>query len=802
MRINKIILPVAAASLLLTGCDDNMMSWGTPEGHHPVTTADIPLAVKEAIANYDDIKVYATQYTPNLIVGLGFGADAYIQGGTYKELTDANFQMVTPGNAMKMDAVVTNAGGLNFATIDKMIEAMPADMKLYGHNFIWHTQQRQTYLKSLIAPTLVVETDSDIQPLFSGDASDFNGGTTGGWGSWGSNKESVEVVSGEGVDGTPCAVLKNKGDGDAWSAQFAYTFDTPLDPNTEYTIRFKAKSTVAAGYLQFQYQNSQTYGSQGGYHDFEIGNEWTTFEFSFTPSANDADRIILNFGKVGATYYIDNIEFGTKVEETMENVMAGDASDFEGGTNGGWGCWGGNNPTSAVSGEGEGHNGGLCLILSNPSDGGSGNAWKAQCAYTFDTPLQQNKKYIIQFYAKSTSAAGVIQFQYQNGTTYGSQGGYHSFNIGTDWILCEYEFNMPNDDVDRILLNFGEVAADYYVDDIKFGLSKNQDTEAAGAKIVRFTKNSRSLKAPRKAKSYYILKSDEEKREALLGAMDMWIKGMADHLKEKNVVPYGYDVINEAIADGANTPRGFNNIFNGEDKAPVESETDGLSLNWADNHFYWGYYINDYAIQAFRKARAYLPKETKLFINDYNLETSPGKREAFIKFAQDIDAANGSPIVDGLGTQMHLTLSVAEDDDLNTQIDKFMAQVDESLTALAATGKLIRITELDISIGKNLNAKNLEAQAEAYRRVFESYKRIIPEAQQSGITIWTLSDNPDEHVYWLPDQNPNLWDANYKRKWAYKGVCDGIAGEDLGLKFSGDDYKTYYEKNNVADLKK
>ena len=53
--------------MLLTGCDDNMMNWATPEGHNAVSSAEIPLAVKEVIANYDDIKVYAGQHTPNLI---------------------------------------------------------------------------------------------------------------------------------------------------------------------------------------------------------------------------------------------------------------------------------------------------------------------------------------------------------------------------------------------------------------------------------------------------------------------------------------------------------------------------------------------------------------------------------------------------------------------------------------------------------------------------------------------------------------------------------------------------------------
>ena len=45
---------------------------------------------------------------------------------------------------------------------------------------------------------------------------------------------------------------------------------------------------------------------------------------------------------------------------------------------------------------------------------------------------------------------------------------------------------------------------------------------------------------------------------------------------------------------------------------------------------------------------------------------------------------------------------------------------------------------------------------------------------------------------------PNLFDKDYKCKWAYKGFCDGIAGEDLGLKYGGEEYKAFYEKNNVS----
>ena len=807
MKINKIFIPVVASAMLLTGCDDQLMEWGKPADHADVTSSEIPLAVKEVIANYDNIKDYAQQNTPNMLIGIGMGADLYINNANGEgNLANANYQIFTPGNAMKNDAIMGNSGSLNFATVDKLIEALDGNMKLYGHNFFWHTQQNQSYLKSLIAPTLVVESDGDIANVLSGDASDFNGGSTGGWGSWGSNKESAEVVSGAGQDGSAALVLKNKGDGNAWEAQCAYTFNDYLEMNKTYVIKFKAKSTSPAGELQFQYQNGSTYGSQGGYNSFTVGTDWQTFQYEFTiDKYDDVNRIILNFGKVGATYTIDDIQFGLKQDDPMENVMAGDASDFEGGTTGNWGSWGSNKESAEVE-EGAGYNNSKGLALKNKGDG---NAWEAQCAYTFDDALQEGKKYIIQFYAKSTSAAGELQFQYQNGTTYGSQGGYNTFSVGTDWVKCEFTFTPAYDDANRIILNYGKVSGTYYIDNIKFGLAKDQNAAARGIQYIQAS-NGKARKVTRASRKYYVLKSAAEKQAALEGAMEAWVSGVAKHLAEKNVVPYGYDVINEPIADGSNKYRGIDEgIFGGTwtedeqtmyDAAPVETEADGLTLNWGNNHWYWGYYVKDYPVKAFQLARKYLPAETKLFVNDYNLETSPNKLDALIKFVKDIDEKNGTPIVDGIGTQMHVSLSCSDDAEKNAaNIAALKEKVDAMFKTIAATGKLVRVTELDLSLGTSSPSSNqYKAQSDAYRMIMESYKANVPASQQSGITIWSLSDNEAEHEYWLKDQVPNLFDKDYKRKWAYKGFCDGIAGEDLGLKYGGNEYKAYYEKNNVS----
>ena len=653
MKINKIIIPVVASAMLLTGCDDQIMQWGKPADHADVTKAEIPLAVKEVIANYDNIKDYAQQYTPNMKIGIGMGADLYANNENGEgDLANANYQVFTPGNAMKNDAIMGNSGSLNFATVDKLLAALDGNMQLYGHNFFWHTQQNQTYLKSLIAPTLVVESDGDVANVLSGDASDFNGGSTGGWGSWGSNKKDAGVVAGAGQDGTAALVLENKGDG---------------------------------------------------------------------------------------------------------------------------------------------------------------NAWEAQCAYTFDDALQGGKKYIIQFYAKSTSAAGELQFQYQNGSTYSSQGGYNTFSVGTDWVKCEFTFTPAYDDANRIILNFGKVGATYYIDNIKFGLAKDQTSATRGIQYV-LARNGKARKATRAgSKMYYILKTPAEKQAALEGAMEAWVSGVANHLKEKNVVPFGYEVINEPIADGSNMYRGLSEgTFGGTwtdddgntqyDAAPTEDDANGLTLNWGSGHWYWGYYVPDYHVKAFQLARKYLPADTKLFVNDYNLETSPKKLEALIKFVKEIDEKNGSPIVDGIGTQMHVTLNCSDNAEKNAaNIAELKTKVDAMFQTMAATGKLIRVTELDLSLGTGTPSSNqYKAQSDAYRMIVESYKANVPEAQQSGITVWSLSDNEAEHEYWLKGQVPNLFDKDYKRKWAYKGFCDGIAGEDLGLKYGGEEYKAFYEKNNVS----
>lgn len=622
MKRNKILFPVAALAVLCAACDDDKMDWGTPEGETPISgTSQIPLNIQEQINNYDYIKNYVEKYRSRVgsqfILGLGLGADMYLSDTTVKRVADENFQMYTTGNAMKQGVMVNENGDIDFSTVDKFLAAVPRDSKIYGHNFIWHTQQNQTYLSSLIAPKMVA--DGDIANVLAGDASNFDGGTTDGWGSWGSNKQSAEAADG-GVDDTKCLKLVNKGDGN---------------------------------------------------------------------------------------FYYD-----------------------------------------------------------------------AQCAYTFGEPLKKDVNYVIKFQARVEYGSGVLQFQYQNGTTYQSQGGYNSFTVGSDWTTCQYEFTIKDfDDVDRILINFGKIGGTYYVDNIEFGEAN---------------------------KSHYVLKTPDEKKKALDNAMEQWIKGMFEHIKGDDRF-VAWDVINEAISDGGGR-RGINGVFGGSwtendvtyyDQEPVETESEGLKLNWSsgegNQHFYWGYYMGmDYAVKAYQYARKYANEngfsDLKLFYNDYNLETSPSKLNEVIEFIKEIDETNGKPIVDGIGTQMHVQSSISRE------------EIDAMFKALANTGKLIRVTELDVATGSATpSSAQLEQQAKTYQNIVESYIENVPEAQRHGITIWSLSDAAEEHEFWLNGDAPNLFDANLARKWAYKGVCDAIAGEDIGAKLKGDDWteKKYQDRKDT-----
>lgn len=814
MNYKRHILPALALVAITSACDDETMEWKAKGG---VSINEIPLEVKEVLANYDDIKVYAQQYMPGSIIGIGMGVDLYnANANGEKDLVDANYQMFTCGNAMKMDALMTNSGSLNFTTLDNLFDNMPADMKLYGHNFFWHTQQRQAYLKSVIAPEVVIKADPSDKMENIVKNSDFEAGNTDGWGAWSSDGCKQQISEkGAGYESDYAIQLTNPVAGNNYSAQAFYTLpDITWEVGDVYILSFYAKADHVDANFQVELQNRNKYSAAKYIHaPLEAADTWYYFEKEITVDENFLDEaktpthITIDFGADEGNVWLDNVQFGKKKEGPTNYCSNGSfESDLDG-----WTAKNGADGISVVELD-DAPDGSKALKMTASAD--AANAWDLQVVSP-EMATMPGTKVELSFYVRSDQAGkGRVSFSgLTNGYPWmnwtGSQSSWtEAFETSTGWtlihvVLQKFSTDFSDDaSVWSFNLDFGYLpGVTYYLDNVK---------------VVEYTEDESGNKSVNKASTItYVPKTAEQKKEALVKVMESWVSGVAEHLADKGVVPYGYDVINEPIADGSNGVRGLDGVFGGSeadadgnvtyDAEPEETTESGLSLNWGNNHWYWGYYVPDYAVRAFQLARKYLPAETKLFVNDYNLETSPAKLAALIEFINKIDADNGSAIVDGIGTQMHVTLSGTSDNAENNaaKIAACKEQVDAMFKTMAATGKLVRVTELDISLGASSpSSAQYQAQADCYEMIVKSYKENVPEAQQSGITIWSLSDNEAEHEYWLKGELPNLFDANYLRKWAYKGFCDGIAGEDLGLQFGGDLYKTYYERNNVSSTVK
>lgn len=120
--------------------------------------------------------------------------------------------------------------------------------------------------------------------------------------------------------------------------------------------------------------------------------------------------------------------------------------------------------------------------------------------------------------------------------------------------------------------------------------------------------------------------------------------------------------------------------------------------------------------------------------------------------------------VDGIGTQMHI--SIDSDKDKITEMFKLLAQ----------TGKLVKVSELDVRTNTSEATEEiLQLQAEMYAYVVQAYIDNVPKEQRYGITVWGISDSPED-ASWLPGEFQGLWDINLNRKPAYQSFAEALKG--------------------------
>lgn len=735
----------AAAALLTVGasaCDDEKMKWGKDPAYGEVTTAELPLPLQEAIARYEALNRYA-----GFVLGVGIDLPLYMSDEAYRNVVNQNFDEITAGYHMKHGAMVNGQGAINVAQVDALVEQLKtAGLSVYGHTLVWHQNQNAGYLNKLIAPEIIPgepgENLLDIDGLLDGS---FDG-----W-SKANNADGITVEENAGLgNGNPAirfeATPTSSGE---WATQLVSPEIIAVEGH-QYEFSFYVR-TETGGEGRISFTNmSNGYPWVDGAKFFDSGNgAWTkvlynsaTTGSAFTAAGNPVKFAFDMGNKPSAVYYVDvNTIKVVDLDAAPAEVSYVENGDFESGD---FGNWTQPNPGAGMSVVQEAKYSGSygAKIISSAA---SANAWDLQLKSP-DVALDAAKSYTFSFYVKSdVEGKGRISFSGgMNGNEYPwldwtGSGASEAFTTAAGaWTLISVD--ITNTTTIKLNFDMGYLPnVTYYIDDVKIVEKKQQQASPSLLRAVG---------------PVTIEKSDEEKAQLIGNALESWIKEMVTHYKE---TVRAWDVVNEPMDDGK----------------PSALKT-GAGKTLASDEFYWQDYLGkDYAATAFKLARQHGNADDKLFINDYNLEQNLAKCDGLIEYVTYIEAQGAT--VDGIGTQMHISINTSKDN------------IAQMFQKMAATGKLIKVSELDITVGTSSpTLEDYAQQAEMYRYVVAMYMQYIPENQRYGITVWGVSDSAKEHETWLPDDAPCLWDADYTRKHAYKGFADGLAGKDVSADFSGE----------------
>lgn len=380
------------------------------------------------------------------------------------------------------------------------------------------------------------------------------------------------------------------------------------------------------------------------------------------------------------------------------------------------------------------------------------HVWKAGDKYEFKMMAKADKNATVDIQSHTTPG-NYIYWSMLKG----------SYDITTEWQEFTFEGTITGDQagsdgLSTIAFNLNKLkeANNYYFDNMSWK-SYTQVPKGGGEATPQ---------------------TPEELLDTLTYAMDLWIGGMMEACKNEEgteVLVKAWDVVNEAISGEDKDGDGIYDLQHGKVKIKDLKKNDD---------FFWQDYMGDleYVRTAVKKARQYGGNDLKLFVNDYNLESDwdqNKKLKSLIEWIKKWEA-DGVTKIDGIGSQMHISYYVNP----QTQESKKKA-IEESFKLMAATGKLVRISELDMGIvdadGNDIKTADVteeqhHAMAEFYTWIIKKYKEIIPAAQQWGICQWCATDSPAGSG-WRANQPVGLWDQNYYRKHTYAGFADGLSGE-------------------------
>ena len=736
MKLKNINLGLGLVALLaLSSCADDKFS----EYRTDMTKN---LKDYQYLNNYEPLKKYvedmkaAGKCNPDFKLGIALEAAEFNKQELVYCLAGSNFNEMTAGNAMKMSSCVKDDGSTDFSLVKEFVKnAQDADMTIYGHTLAWHSQAANKYLKNLIK-------DKELPP-------DPNGGN-----------KYLEIACGE--------AGANK-----WDKQISYVLPKALVKGQSYVMTVKVKAsdggTFAAWPIWEASDNKNQWGGSNDVQymeDYDITNDYSTLKWEFTANF-PIDKLQFVFGNVGGTISCDDFKL-TKAgsdENLIEN------GDFAKESARGW------NPTgctikvasAAASKEVE------QLVHEKTYTDGPFPFFAMGCeppvvngAIHFvptgdwsqffvmpggENTLSEEGNYVVYLDLSASKDASGVELTMQNG--WGGSDQQITVSVPVSAGRHTVKLQMPN-----------IVGGNYDI------ILKPQTADA--------TLDVHSVKVCQVKNLNSIPLTDEEKKNALTTAMGTWIDGM---MEATDGYVTSWDVVNEAIS-GKVGADGFNELQHATN-APASDVA---------NSFYWQDYLGDidYVRTAVRDARKSFaehngdPSKLKLFINDYNLEgygDQHAKLKSLIHWIGLWEDPNAEEpvVIDGIGTQMHVTCYGDA-----TKQAKLQSDIEEMFKLMAKTGKLVKISELDMAYedeaGTSVTFDKMTEEQHKQMRSFytfiiQKYFELIPQAQQYGITQWCATDSPKDSG-WRPGCPTGLWDSNYLRKHTYAGFAAGLGAPE------------------------
>ena len=678
--------------------------------------------------NYEPLKKYVEDMkasgkcNPDFKLGIALAAPDFNKQELVYCLAGSNFEEMTAGNAMKYASCVKNDGTFDFNTVKDFV----TNAQDAGLTIYGHTLAWHSQQNKKYLSKLIADKEIQVDPSQKVDKedayTDFSTMTSFPFYVMGYTPEIKDGI----------LISKNPG---AWYQYFVVdNYPVDIDAKREYKVTAMIKASED-GQIDVQTGNWGATTSQ----KMSVSTQWKEQSVTFSGLTTEKAFVVFQPGTFAGDISCKWVKVTHSEAPVMEIPVTVGHLTFDDDNNlGGWGM---DNTPKIVNG--------VCEVGNNAA---KADPWNAQVNYEPGFAFENGTTYHLKMKIKG-SVAGEFGAGFQNPDGYKGCGDFPTIKVTTDWKEVDVTTKCNGDNALRLLLNIGKYAGTLYIDDFE----------------VYYTKSANSIPL-----------TDEEKKSLLTDAMGKWIDGM---MEATNGYVTSWDVVNEAIS-GKKGADGFNELQHATNALPSD----------VANSFYWQDYLGDidYVRTAVRDARKSFaehngdPSKLKLFINDYNLEgywDQHAKLKSLIHWIGLWEDPNAEEpvVIDGIGTQMHVTCYGDA-----TKQAKLQSDIEEMFKSLAKTGKLVKISELDMAYedeaGTSVTFDKMTEEQHKQMRSFytfiiQKYFELIPQAQQYGITQWCATDSPKDSG-WRAGCPTGLWDSNYLRKHTYAGFAVGLGAPE------------------------